>query len=134
MDRKETQLQKQETQDVKTVERTRWGKVFAPAIDIIETPYVLKLYADMPGVDGDSIEIMVDQGVLTIQGHIDVTPVEGYELEYQEYDIGDFQRTFTLTDTVDQDNIEANYNNGVLELVIPKTEKAKPKKITVKSN
>ena len=134
MANKETQLQKQETQDVKTAERTRWGKVFSPAIDIIETEHDLKLYADMPGVERESIDITVDQGILTIQGNVDVTPVEGYELEYQEYDIGDFQRTFTLTDTVDQDKIEANYKDGVLELSIPKTEKAKPKKISVKSN
>jgi HSP20 family protein len=126
------QLEKQEARNLQSVERTRWGKVFSPAIDIIETGNELKLYADMPGVDQKSIDIMIDQGVLTVQGNVDTTPIEGYELEYQEYDIGDFHRSFTLSDTVSQENISAVLKNGVLELVLPKAEKAKPKKIEVK--
>lgn len=129
---KETQIQKKEPTDIQTTERTRWGKVFTPAIDIIETSNDLKLYADMPGVEKDSIDIKIDKDILTIQGNVDVSPIEGYELEYQEYDIGDFQRSFTLTDTIDQKNIEANFKNGVLELILPKAEEAKPKKIHVK--
>ena len=126
------QIQKQESQNIQSVERTRWGKVFSPAVDILETTNELKLYADMPGVDQKSIHITIDQGVLMIQGNVDTKPVEGYELEYQEYDVGDYQRTFTLTDTVDQDKISANYKNGVLELILPKAEQAKPRKIEVK--
>jgi HSP20 family molecular chaperone IbpA len=129
---KEKQIQKQESQDLQSVERTRWGKVFSPAVDILETKNDLRLYADMPGVDQKSIHITIDQGVLLIQGNVDTNPVEGYELEYQEYEIGDYQRSFTLTDTVDQDKISANYTNGVLELVLPKAEEAKPRKIEVK--
>ena len=134
MAEKGTQIQKQESKDVQTGERTRWGKVFTPAVDIVETSHELKLYADLPGVDKNSIDISVDQGVLTIQGNVDSKAIEGYELEYREYDLGDFQRSFTLSDTVDQDKIAANYKNGVLELIIPKAEKAKPKKIAVKVN
>jgi HSP20 family molecular chaperone IbpA len=132
MSNNDKQLQKQETQDLQSAERTRWGKVFSPAVDILETKNDLKLYADMPGVDQKSINVTIDQGVLTIQGNVETTPIEGYELDYQEYDVGDYQRTFTLSDTVDQDNISANYKNGVLELIIPKAEEAKPKKIQVK--
>ena len=86
MANKGTQIQKQETKDIQTHERTRWGKVFSPAVDIIEAPNELKLYADLPGVDKNSIEISVDQDVLTIQGNVDYTPIEGYVLEYREYD------------------------------------------------
>lgn len=131
---KKTQVQKQESNDIKTAERTRWGKVFTPAVDILETAHELRLYADLPGVSKDSINITIDQDVLTLQGDVDSSPIEGYELEYREYDIGDFQRSFTLIDTIDQDKIEANYNNGVLELVLPKAEKAKPKRIDIKTN
>jgi HSP20 family molecular chaperone IbpA len=127
----EKQIQKQETRDLQSVERTRWGKVFSPSVDILETKDELKLYADMPGVDQKSINVSIDQGVLMIQGDVDTTPLEGYELEYKEYDIGDYQRSFTLSDTVDQSKITANYTNGVLELIIPKAEKAKPRKIEV---
>jgi HSP20 family molecular chaperone IbpA len=128
------QVQKQESKDLQSAERTRWGKVFSPAVDIMETKNDLRLFADMPGVDQKSINITVDQGVLTIQGNVDTEPIEGYELDYQEYDVGDYQRTFTLTDSVDQDKISANFNNGVLELTLPKAEEAKPKKIDIKVN
>jgi HSP20 family molecular chaperone IbpA len=126
------QIQKQESRDLQSVERTRWGKVFLPAVDIIETKNDLRLYADMPGVDQKSINITVDQDVLMIEGNVDTTPLEGYKLEYKEYDIGDFQRSFTLSNTVDKGKISATYTNGVLELVLPKVEQAKPRKIAVK--
>jgi HSP20 family protein len=106
---KDKQIQKQESQDLQSVERTRWGKVFTPAVDILETQNELRLYADMPGVDQKSINITIDQGVLTIEGNVDTSPIAEYELEYQEYDIGDYQRSFTLTDSVDQEEISANY-------------------------
>ena len=132
MDTKQTQMQKKETSDVQSAERTRWGKIFSPAIDIIETDNELKIYADMPGVDQKTIDITIDQGVLTIQGNVDSAALDEYELVYQEYDIGDFQRSFRLADSVDQEKISANYKEGVLELILPKAEKAKPRKIEVK--
>ena len=126
------QIQKQESRDLQSAERTRWGKVFSPAVDILETKNDLRLYADMPGVDQKTISITVDKGILMIEGNVDTEPIEGYELEYKEYDIGDYQRSFTLADTVDQDKISANFVNGVLELILPKAEEAKPRKIEVK--
>ena len=132
MANKETQIQKQESKDLQSIERTRWGKVFTPPVDIIETDNELKLYADMPGTDKESINITVDQNILTVRGNVDVAPVEGYELEYAEYEVGDYQRSFTLNDTINQEKIEANYDNGVLELTLPKAEKAKPMSIKVK--
>jgi len=132
MPAKQTQLQKKETSDVQSAERTRWGKIFSPAIDIIETADELKLYADMPGVDQTTIDITVDKDVLTIRGNVDAIPMAGYELIHQEYESGDYQRTFRLSDSVDQDKISAGYKKGVLELILPKAEKAKPKKIEVK--
>lgn len=132
MANKDTQIQKQESKDLSSVERTRWGKVFTPPVDIIETENSLKLFADMPGVDKDSINITIEHDTLTIRGNVDTTPVEGLELEYAEYEIGDFQRSFNLNDTIDQEKIEANYKDGVLELILPKSEKAKPMTIKVK--
>lgn len=131
MANKETQIQKQESQDLQSIERTKWGKVFTPAIDIIESENELKLYADMPGTNKDSINITIDQGVLTIRGNVDVSPIEGYELEYAEYEVGDYQRSFTLNDSIDQQKIGAKYENGVLELILPKAEKAKPMSIKI---
>ena len=128
----EKQLQKQESTDLQSVERTRSGKVFLPAVDIFETKNEMKLLADMPGVDQKSINITVDKNVLLIEANVDATPDEEFKLEYREYETGDYQRSFTLSDNVDKDNISAKYVNGVLELVLPKVEEAKPKKIEVK--
>jgi hypothetical protein len=74
-------------------------------------------------VDQSSIDITIEQDVLTIQGNVGDTTMEGYKLDYQEYEMGDFQRSFTLTDTIDQEKIVANLKNGVLELILPKAEK-----------
>ncbi len=133
MAEKETRMQKQESGGSEMVERTRWGKVFAPAVDIVETGNELKLFADLPGVDPGSIDVTLEQNVLTIQGNVEHNVPEEYELIYQEYEIGDFQRSFTLSDIMDQDNIKADYKHGVLELSIPKKEKEKPKKIDIKA-
>jgi HSP20 family molecular chaperone IbpA len=133
MAEKETRMQKQESGGAEMVERTRWGKVFAPAVDIVEAGNELKLFADLPGVDPGSIDVTLEQNVLTIQGNVERNVPEEYELIYQEYEIGDFQRSFTLSDIMDQDNIKADYKHGVLELSIPKKEKEKPKKIAIKA-
>jgi len=65
---------------------------------------------------------------------VEAEPLEGYELEYQEYEVGDYQRSFTLTEKINRDKIEATFKNGVLELHLPKAEPAKPKKISIKSS
>jgi HSP20 family molecular chaperone IbpA len=134
MAKQDVQVQKKEAKELETAERTRWGKVFAPPIDIIETKNELRMYVDMPGVQKDSINIMIDKGVLTISGNLADQPFEDKQLIYQEYEIGDYQRSFTLTDTINQDKIEANYKHGVLEMILPKAEQAKPKTITVKTS
>lgn len=126
------QIQKKELRELQSSERTQWGKVFSPAVDIIETESDLRLYADMPGVNQKSINITIDQGLLTIQGSVDTSPIEGFEPDYTEYEIGNYQRSFTLSDNINQDKISANYTNGVLELILPKTEAAKPKRIEVR--
>ena len=125
-------VQKQEALEVATVERTRSGKVFCPPVDIYERNDEIVLLADMPGVDTKTIDIMVEKNILSIRGEIHEQNPAGYELFYREYDSGDYQRSFTLNDTVDQNKIEAKYENGILKLRLPKAEKVKPKKIEVR--
>jgi HSP20 family protein len=132
--KQDTRIQKREKEGMEKVERTRAGKVFVPPIDIVETNEDIVLIADMPGVEQKSIDITVEQDVLTIEGRVEPLIPEGYDLTYCEYEIGDFQRSFTLTDTIDRDKIEAAFKNGVLKLRLPKAEPAKPKKIDVKVN
>jgi HSP20 family protein len=105
---------------------------WTPAVDIIEEQdrYVVK--ADIPGVDPKDIEITIDNGVLTVKGerHSEKSSdKDGYKR--YERTSGTFQRQFTLPDSVDVDGIKASGNHGVLEVVLPKEERQKPKKVTV---
>jgi len=104
-----------------------------PAVDIKEEENRFLIQADVPGVDPKDIEITMENGVLTIRGErSDETKKEGEGYTRVERVRGSFYRRFSLPDTADADHIEAQGKNGVLEVVIPKKEKAKPKRITIK--
>ena len=126
-------LQPKEKKEVtSTTEQTRPGPVFTPVVDIFETEKELTLLADIPGVKADDLNIDINKGVLTLLG--DVQPPEGKgEVDVsREYRTGKYQREFQLSDIIDQGKIEADLKDGVLRLKLPKVEKAKPRKITVK--
>ncbi|MBP8984240.1 MAG: Hsp20/alpha crystallin family protein [Syntrophobacterales bacterium] len=114
-------------------ERTKEKRVFVPRVDIFETKDGIVIAADMPGVDDKSIDVTLEQNILTIKGRVEAKPVEGHSLAYAEYDEGDYERLFTLTDEVDREKIEAKVKNGVLEVILPKAEPAKAKKIAIKA-
>ena len=119
--------EKQEARD----ESTRAGRTYLPAVDIYETPEGLHLLADMPGVDEQSLNVHLDNGVLTIEGQVDVKEYENLQPVYTEYNVGNYVRRFTLSSDVYTDRITARMRNGVLELDVPKAERAKPRRITV---
>jgi len=75
----------------------------------------------------------LDKNVLTITGSIVSDEMKDYRLAYAEYETGDYQRAFTLSNEIDIQKIEASVKNGVLRLVLPKAEAAKPKKIIVQA-
>ena len=131
MAEKTTTIKKKETEDVSTVERTRSSRCFVPLTDIIENEEEIILTADMPGVDQKSIDVTLENNQLTIQGYVKVTIPEEFRLVHTEYDIGDFYRSFTLSDTIDKNKIEASIKNGVLKLRLPKADEVKARKITV---
>lgn len=115
-----------------TVERLREGRVYRPNVDILEQKDELTLLADMPGVTTDSIEIDFEEGVLTLQGKVASRTVEGVRL-LQEYGVGDFYRTFRVSEQIDASGIHAEYADGVLTVHLPKVEAAKPHKIEVRA-
>ena len=115
------------------VEHTRDRKIFIPPVDIVESKDAILLTADMPGVDEKNVHVTLEKGVLTVLGEIEPVSVKDRKLAYEEYEIGDFERSFTLSDEIDPDRIEATLKNGVLRLVLPKTEAARAKKIPVKT-
>ncbi len=114
-------------------ERVRPGRVFLPAVDIFETPEALVLVADMPGVTADKVMVDLKDNHLVIAGEVAPPIGQGETMIEQEYYTGDFQREFHVGSLVDQGKIEASMKDGVLHLVLPKVEKAKPRKIEVKT-
>ena len=107
---------------------------WTPAVDIREEAGRFALYADLPGVDVEDIDITMEDGVLTIKGerHAD-TDQEQQALRRAERSRGTFYRRFSLPDTADADSIEATSKDGVLQVTIAKHEKVQPRKIKVKT-
>jgi HSP20 family protein len=128
----EATMQKQEAQQPHGAEHTRQRKVFMPRADIYETPDAIVVLADMPGVSDKTVDITLENGVLTIYGRVEPQLPGNSRVAYAEYEIGDFQRAFTLSDEVDQNGIEAVVKNGELRLTLPKAGPAKTHKIPVK--
>ena len=120
----------EETKD----EHTRPGRTYVPAVDICETADSLWLRADIPGVDENSVAVDVANNVLSIEGWVSVKEYENLQPVYTEYNIGNYSRRFTLSSEIDTSRITAKMVNGVLELELPKAEKAKPRRITVSAN
>lgn len=114
-------------------ERTRGGQVYRPQVDILETGDELVLVADLPGVKSDAIDIGFEDGTLTIQGKVEPRYGEDRSFLVREYGIGDFYRTFRVSEEIDASRIQAESAGGVLTVHLPKAEKAKPRKIAVKS-
>jgi HSP20 family protein len=114
-------------------ERTRGGEVYRPQVDIVETGDELVLVADLPGVKSDAIDIDFEDGVLTLQGKVEPRYAEGLNFLVREYGVGDFYRTFRVSEEIEVSRIQAESTGGVLTVHLPKAEKARPRKIAVKS-
>ena len=127
------EVQKKEAEVKEGLERTRSKRLYAPPVDIVEEKDNLFRVADMPGVDENSLDITLDKNILTIYGTVEPEMPENHRLVSAEYGIGDYQRTFTLSDEIDREKIEATVKNGVLRLKLPKAETAKTRKIPVKA-
>ena len=126
------ELKVKEKQEVTTdAEQTRPGVVYTPDVDIFESDTNITLLADMPGVNTDNLNIDLRDDVLTLTGDA-ITDVGDTEKPViVEYGVGKYHRQFTLSEVVDQAKITAELKDGVLRLVLPKVEKAAPRKITV---
>ncbi len=92
----ELQVQKEELQPVEGVERTRATRVYVPKVDIYSDEQGIVILADMPGVDEQNVDILLEKDVLTLSGFVTANELEGFELGYGEYGVGDFRRCFTL--------------------------------------
>jgi HSP20 family protein len=115
-------------------QRTAPRPVFMPPADIYETKDSIVVLAEMPGVSPEGVDISLERRVLTIRGHSATNDHSGYQRVYNEFADGDYERAFTLSENIDRDRIEATLKDGVLQLVLPKAEAAKARKIELKAS
>jgi HSP20 family protein len=113
-------------------EETRNGNFFTPRVDIVETENALYLYADMPGVRPDNIDLRYENGELILRGHALPEQRPGHVV-FGEFERGDFYRVFQLHESIDASQIEAEHKNGVLTVRLPKQEAVKPKQVQIRT-
>jgi HSP20 family protein len=104
---------------------------YVPDVDIFEDSEQLRLVADIPGASQADVEVTVENNVLTINAGATVVGPEGCKLAGQEYGVGNYHRDFALSDAVSVDGITARVKHGVLEVIIPKREEVKTRKIKI---
>lgn len=127
---RELQVQKKREID-EAEETTRPLRAFLAATDIFETEDALTVVLEMPGVAKDHVDVSIENGLLTVDGRIDFAKYQGLQPLYSEYNIGPYRRSFRLSSSVDQEKITAEMTDGVITLVLPKSERAKPRIIKV---
>jgi HSP20 family protein len=124
---------KEKQQLAKPQEQTRPGRHYVPNVNIYEFDQSLKLLADMPGVKEKDVNVTLKDGVLTILGQVGTDMYAGLRPMYTEYNVGNYYREFALNEDIDESKIRATLRSGVLELELPKKEKARPRQIEVRS-
>jgi HSP20 family protein len=127
------EAEKQEVTTTEGAERTRDSQCFIPRADIYEMDDRIVVVADVPGAKEDSIEITVEKNILTINAYVDPVVPEGYSLAFAEYEVGDYSRSFRLSNEIDRSRIEATVKDGVLRLYLPKAAEAMTRKVNVKA-
>lgn len=131
----EKELKVQQKQEVEQKgEATKREKYYIPAVDIFETEDDVTVVAEMPGVTAQGIDVTLEDDVLTIRGTKQEQNMGSTgRVLLREYEPGNYMRRFTVAETIDQEKIKATVNNGMLRVVLPKAEPAKPRKIEVQA-
>lgn len=108
--------------------------LFTPTIDIFNTEEGLVLRADLPGVCVERLDLQIEDNKLTLFGRVQENLPDGVRMLHREYQVGDFYRSFILSDEVAYDRITAKMNAGVLEITLPRLPRAQPRKIHVQTD
>lgn len=117
---------------VRKGEKTVPARYYVPATDIYETDNSLVVVMEVPGVNRNDLEVNLENDELKVEARIDFTKYEGMEPLYTEYNIGHFSRTFSLSRSIDRQEIAAALEHGVLKLTLKKVEQAQPRRIEIK--
>jgi HSP20 family protein len=112
-------------------EKTVPARYYVQNTDIYETDDALTVVMEIPGVEKKDVEVNIENDVLRVEGRVDFAKYEGLEPLYTEYNVGHFARTFTLSNKIDQQQISAQLDDGVLTLTLKKAKEAIPRKIAI---
>ncbi len=112
-------------------EKTVPARYYVQNTDIYETDDALTVVMEIPGVEKKDVDVNIENDVLRVEGRLDFTKYEGLEPLYTEYNVGHFARAFTLSNKIDQQQIAAELNDGVLTLTLKKVKEAIPRKIAI---
>ena len=112
-------------------EKTAPARYYVPNTDIYETEDALTVVMELPGVERQAVDVNVENNVVRVEARIDSSKYEGLEPLYTEYNVGHFTRTFTLSNKIDQQQISAQLDDGVLTLTLRKVKEAIPRRIAI---
>lgn len=130
MAKKEMEVQEKQALE-SAEERTESARFYRPYTDIHDSENTIVVTMDVPGVDRKDVDIKLEKDVLTITGLVDLSGYDGLEPLYTEYNVGNYTRSFTISNEVDRDGIAAKIDNGVLTVTLPKSKEAAARRITV---
>ena len=116
----------------KDTKTSRSDSALLPAVDVIEDADGITLYADLPGMSKDKLNLQVEADILTIEGEVDLHTPSGMAASHVEVDVPRYRRVFTLSKELDSGKVTAEFRHGVLKLRIPKAAHAQPRKIEIK--
>jgi HSP20 family protein len=112
-------------------EKTVPARYYVQDTDILETDDALTVVMEIPGVEKKNVDVSIENDVLRVEGRIDFSKYGGMEPLYTEYNVGHFARAFTLSNKIDQQQITAQLDDGVLTLTLKKAKEAMPRKIAI---
>ena len=112
-------------------EKTAPGRYFVPYADIYETEDALTVVMEMPGVEKQALDVALENGVLKVDGRIDLRSMRVWSRSIPVPMFGHYTRSFTLSNKIAQEQISAQLDDGVLTLTLPKAKEAQPRKIAI---
>jgi HSP20 family protein len=122
-----------QTQDkLPAQEQGRDEPALLPPVDVLEDPTGITLYADLPGVPKDKLQLRVEGDQLMLEADLALSVPQGMDAQYAEVRLSRYRRAFTLSKELDADKVNAELTQGILRVRIPKAEHAQPRKIDVR--
>ena len=112
-------------------EKTTPARFYVPSTDIYETEDGLTVVMEIPGVEKKDVDVRLENDTLRVEARLDFGKYEGLEPLYTEYNVGHFARAFSLSSKIDQQQISAQLEDGVLTLTLKKAREAMPRQIQI---